>query len=187
MCRETRHRGKMTESPAVGKFGASGLASSARAAHHKRMVLSAGILLWRHGANGVEVLLGHFGGPRWARKDAGAWAIPKGVVEAGETPEQAARREFLEELGVPAEGDLVPLGRIRQKGGKSVEAFALEGEFDSAAIRSNSFTLEWPPRSGRVQSFPEIDRAQWFTLAEAREKILPSQAPILDLFEAGLG
>jgi predicted NUDIX family NTP pyrophosphohydrolase len=148
------------------------------------MVLSAGILLWRHGAEGaVEVLLGHFGGPLWAKKDAGAWAIPKGVVEAGETPEQAARREFQEELGFPAEGELVPLGRIRQKGGKIVEAFALEGDLDADAIRSNSFTLEWPPRSGRTQSYPEIDRAAWFNLAKAREKILPSQAPLLDLLE----
>lgn len=150
------------------------------------MVLSAGILMWRHGADGVEVLLGHFGGPLWAKKDEGAWAIPKGVVEAGETPEQAARREFQEELGFPAEGDLVPLGRIWQKGGKYVEAFALEGDLDAGAIRSNHFTLEWPPRSGRMQSFPEIDRAAWFTLPEAREKILPSQGQILDLFEAAL-
>lgn len=151
------------------------------------MILSAGILLWRHGAGGArEVLLGHFGGPLWARKDEGAWAIPKGVVEAGETPEQAARREFAEELGFPAEGPLVPLGRIRQKGGKHVEAFAMEGEFDPEVISSNPFTLEWPPRSGRFQSFPEIDRAAWFTLAEAREKILPSQAPLLDLLEAAL-
>ena len=151
------------------------------------MILSAGILMWRHGAGGaIEVLLGHFGGPLWAKKDAGAWAIPKGVVEGGETPEQAARREFQEELGFPAEGDLVPLGRIRQEGGKHVEAFALEGDLDAGAIRSNHFTLEWPPRSGRMQSFPEIDRACWFTLPEAREKILPSQGQILDLFEAAL-
>lgn len=151
------------------------------------MVLSAGILLWRRGAEGaVEVLLGHFGGPLWAKKDAGAWAIPKGVVEPGETPEQAARREFQEELGYPAEGDLVPLGRIRQKGGKYVDAFALEGDLDAAAIRSNHFTLEWPPRSGRMQSFPEIDRAVWLTLAEARQMILPSQTPILDAFEAAV-
>lgn len=150
------------------------------------MLLSAGILLWRHGPDGVEVLLGHFGGPLWAKKDAGAWAIPKGQIEAGETPEQAARREFQEELGFPAEGDLVPLGRIRQKGGKMVEAFALEGDLDAAAIRSNAFTLEWPPRSGRRQSFPELDRAAWFTLAEAREKMLASQLPILDQFETGL-
>ena len=151
------------------------------------MVLSAGILLWRHGANGaVQVLLGHFGGPLWAQKDAGAWAIPKGMVEAGETPGQAARREFEEELGFPAEGELVALGRIRQRGGKYVEAFALEGEFDASSIRSNMFTLEWPPRSGRFQAFPELDRAGWFALDEAREKILPSQAPLLDLLDAAL-
>jgi predicted NUDIX family NTP pyrophosphohydrolase len=151
------------------------------------MVLSAGILLWRHGADGaIEVLLGHFGGPLWAKKDEGAWAIPKGVVEPDETPDRAARREFQEELGFSAEGALVPLGRIRQKGGKYVEAFALEGDLDADAIRSNAFTLEWPPRSGRMQSFPEIDRAAWFSLAEAREKILPSQAQILDLLAAKL-
>jgi predicted NUDIX family NTP pyrophosphohydrolase len=146
--------------------------------------LSAGILLWRHGAEGVEVLLGHFGGPLWAKKDAGAWAIPKGLVEEGETVEEAARREFQEELGFPAEGALVPLGRIRQKGGKYVEAFALEGDLVADAIRSNHFTLEWPPRSGRMQRFPEIDRAAWFTLTEAREKILLSQSSVLDAFDA---
>jgi len=151
------------------------------------MVLSAGILMWRHGAGGApEVLLGHFGGPAWAKRDAGAWAIPKGLVGEGETHEQAARREFEEELGFPAEGPLVPLGRIRQKGGKYVEAFALEGALDPGAISSNTFTLEWPPRSGRFQAWPEIDRAAWFTLDEAREKILPSQAPLLDLLEAAL-
>lgn len=151
------------------------------------MVLSAGILMWRHGADGaVEVLLGHFGGPLWARKDDGAWAIPKGVVEAGETAEQAARREFEEELGAAARGRLTPLGQIKQKGGKIVEAFALEGDLDAEAISSGLFTLEWPPRSGRVQSFPEIDRAGWFDLAEARAKVLPSQAPLLDLLEASL-
>jgi len=146
--------------------------------------LSAGILMWRRRAGGVEVLLGHFGGPLWARKDEGAWAIPKGLVEDGEDLEACARREFEEELGVRPEGALVPLGRIRQRGGKYVEAFALEGELDAAAIVSNRFTMEWPPRSGRFQSWPELDRAGWFTLAEARAKILPSQLPILDLFEA---
>lgn len=146
--------------------------------------LSAGILMWRRGAaGGREVLLGHFGGPLWAKRDAGAWAIPKGLVEPGEDLEACARREFEEELGVRPEGPLVPLGRIRQKGGKWVEAFALEGDLDAAAIASNNFTLEWPPKSGRFQSFPEIDRAAWFPLAEARGKILPSQAEILDLLE----
>src|SRR4051812_20638707 len=150
--------------------------------------LSAGILMWRRGAAGaVEVLLGHFGGPIWAKRDAGAWAIPKGLVEPGEDLEACARREFEEELGVKPEGALVPLGRIRQKGGKMVEAFALEGDLDAGAIVSNPFTLEWPPRSGRFQSFPEIDRAAWFGLGAAREKILPSQSGILDLLEIVAG
>jgi len=143
--------------------------------------LSAGILMWRRGADGIEVLLGHFGGPLWAKRDAGAWAIPKGLVEPGEEYEACARREFEEELGVKPEGPLLPLGRIRQKGGKQVEAFALEGELDPAAIVSNPFTLEWPPKSGRFQTWPEIDRAGWFTLAAARAKILPSQAALLNL------
>lgn len=145
--------------------------------------LSAGLLLWRRRAGGIEVLLGHFGGPLWAKRDAGAWAIPKGLVEEGESLEAAARREFEEELGARPEGPLTPLGRIRQKGGKYVEAFALEGDLDAERIVSNHFTLEWPPKSGRFQSCPEIDRARWFTLAEAREIILPSQSPILDLFD----
>ena len=147
--------------------------------------LSAGILMWRRAAAGeVEVLLGHFGGPLWAKRDAGAWAIPKGLVAPGEALEACARREFEEELGSRPEGPLTPLGRIRQKGGKWVEAFAAEGDLDAEAISSNMFEAEWPPRSGSFQSLPEIDRAAWFTLAEAREKILPSQAAILDLFSA---
>ena len=148
--------------------------------------VSAGILMWRRRAGGVEVLLGHFGGPYWVKRDAGAWAIPKGLIEPGEDAEAAARREFAEELGVRPEGPLVPLGRIRQKGGKWVEAFALEGYLDAEAIVSNEFTVEWPPKSGRFQRYPEIDRARWFSLAEAREKILPSQRAILDLFETQL-
>jgi predicted NUDIX family NTP pyrophosphohydrolase len=148
--------------------------------------VSAGILMWRRGAGGgeTEVLLGHFGGPLWAKRDAGAWAIPKGLVEEGESAQQAARREFAEELGTVPEGPLTPLGRIRQQGGKWVEAFALEGDLDAEAITGNHFTLEWPPRSGRFASYPEIDRAAWFGLTEARAKILPSQLPILARFEA---
>ena len=145
--------------------------------------LSAGILMWRRGGGGLEVLLAHFGGPIWAKRDAGAWAIPKGLVEEGEDLEACARREFEEELGAAPEGELVPLGRIRQKGGKWVEAFALEGDFDPEGLASNQYSVEWPPRSGRLRSFPEVDRVAWFALAEAREKILPSQIPILERFE----
>lgn len=115
---------------------------------------SAGILLYRRREGAVEVLLGHFGGPYWAKKDDGAWAIPKGLIEAGETAEAAARREFSEELGSPIEGPVTPLGRIRQKGGKYVAAFAAEGDLDADAIVSNRFTMEWPPRSGNFQSYP---------------------------------
>jgi predicted NUDIX family NTP pyrophosphohydrolase len=144
---------------------------------------SAGILMWRRRAGEIEVLLTHFGGPMWRNKDEGAWAIPKGLIEPGEAPEAAARREFEEELGVKPEGELVSLGRIRQKGGKWVEAFALEGALDADAIVSNRFTVEWPPRSGRFGSYPEVDRAAWFSLDEARRMILPSQLPILDRLE----
>jgi predicted NUDIX family NTP pyrophosphohydrolase len=145
--------------------------------------LSAGILMWRRRGAGFEVLLAHFGGPQWRSKDEGAWAIPKGLVEPDEELEACARREFEEELGVPAEGALVSLGRIRQKGGKYVEPFALEGDLDADAIVSNRVTVEWPPRSGRFGSWPEVDRAAWFGLAEARRRILPSQQPILEAFE----
>ena len=145
--------------------------------------LSAGILMWRRRETGLEVLLAHFGGPLWRNRDAGAWAIPKGLVEPGEDPAACARREFEEELGTRPEGELTPLGRIRQKGGKYVEAFALEGDLDTERIASNEFTMEWPPRSGRFESFAEIDRAQWLGLGAAREKILPSQAPLLDRLE----
>jgi len=141
---------------------------------------SAGVLLYRRTAAGTEVLLGHPGGPFWQRRDVGAWMMPKGEIAADEAPEQAARREFAEELGAAAEGTLQPLGRIRQRGGKWVDGFALEGDFDPATLRSLSFTLEWPPRSGRLASFPELDRVAWFTLAEARRHILASQSEFLD-------
>lgn len=130
------------------------------------------------------MLLAHFGGPYWAKKDDGAWAIPKGLIEEGESAEQAARREFGEEVGPVPEGPLLPLGDIRQKGGKLVTAFAIEADFDPAALASNSFTIEWPPRSGQMKSFPEIDRVQWFEPNEATRKILPSQRPILDALAA---
>jgi predicted NUDIX family NTP pyrophosphohydrolase len=136
---------------------------------------------WRAGE--LQLLLVHPGGPFWRGKDAGAWMIPKGGVEAGEEPADAARREFEEELGTKLEGPLTPLGRIRQAGGKWVEAFALEGDLDVDRIVSNHFSLEYPPRSGRFQSFPEVDAAAWFTLPEARAKMLASQLPLLDAVE----
>ena len=145
--------------------------------------LAAGILMWRRRGAERQVLLAHFGGPHWRGRDDGAWAIPKGQIEPGETLEACARREFEEEMGVRAEGPLAALGRIRQKGGKYVEAFALEGDLDADACVSNTFTVEWPPRSGQFGTFPEMDRAAWLSLDEARRKILPSQLPILDAFE----
>jgi predicted NUDIX family NTP pyrophosphohydrolase len=142
---------------------------------------SAGILLYRVGDRGLEVLLVHPGGPFFARKDDGAWSIPKGLYEDDEEPLAAARREFAEELGSPCpDGPALDLGEIRQKNGKRVTAWALEGDLDAETITSNTFTIEWPPRSGRRQEFPEIDRAGWFTLDAAGAKILAAQAPLLD-------
>src|SRR5262245_4891272 len=141
---------------------------------------SAGILLYRRSAHGVEVLLVHPGGPFWARRDLGAWSIPKGEYGTDENPQSAARREFAEELGIEFAGELRPLGEVKQKAGKRVVGFAASGDLDASAVRSNSFEMEWPPRSGRMQSFPEIDRAEWFELDAARQKIIPGQAPFLD-------
>jgi predicted NUDIX family NTP pyrophosphohydrolase len=147
---------------------------------------SAGILLYRRRAGTLEVLLIHPGGPYWRNKDAGAWMIPKGGVEEGEEPLAAALREFEEEVGTRLEGTPRPLCRIRQKGGKWVEAYALEGDLDADAIVSNEFQLEVPARSGRFRSYPEVDRAAWMALPKARRMILPSQSPILDALEASL-
>lgn len=147
---------------------------------------SAGILLYRREKGEILVLLTHFGGPFWRRKDAGAWAIPKGELAPEETAETAARREFAEELGSEPKGALHALGEVRQKGGKRVEVFALEGDFDVAQVRSNQFIMEWPPHSGRQQSFPEVDRAEWFSLPAAAQKILPSQRPFLDRLQQHL-
>ncbi len=141
---------------------------------------SAGILLYKRSAGELQVLLAHPGGPFWQKRDLGAWTIPKGEYESGELPEDAARREFREELGIDAIGILQPLGEVAQKGGKHVTAFALEGDFDVSVLRSNTFELEWPPRSGRIVTFPEIDKVEWMTLDLARKKILPSQTPLLD-------
>ena len=148
---------------------------------------SAGILLYRRRSGRIEVLLAHPGGPFWARRDDGAWTIPKGLIDAGETPEAAARREFSEELGAEAAGTLLPLGSVRQRGGKHVEAFALEGDFDVATLRSNTFETEWPPRSGHMNTYPEVDRAAWMDLATAHIKLLDAQRPLLDRLEAALG
>ena len=142
---------------------------------------SGGVLAYRRGRHGLEVLLVHLGGPFWRNKDDGAWSIPKGEIEAEEDPEQAARREFAEELGSTASiGPLRPLGEIRQRGGKRVVAFYGEGEFDPATLVSNSFEIEWPPRSGRLQAFPEIDRAEWFDLDTAKTKILSGQVELVE-------
>jgi predicted NUDIX family NTP pyrophosphohydrolase len=142
--------------------------------------MSAGILMYRHGDGGLDVLLVHPGGPFWRNRDLGAWSIPKGELNDGEDPEEAARREFAEELGSAATGRLRPLGQVRQRGGKIVLAYALEGTLDADAVRSNEISIEWPPRSGRTIPIPEIDRAEWFPLALAQEKILLSQQPFLD-------
>lgn len=147
---------------------------------------SAGLLLYRRREHGVEVLLVHPGGPYWATKDEGAWSIPKGELEDGDEPIGRAAREFHEELGSPAP-DLaaaVPLGEVRQAGGKVVEAWAVEGDLDADRIESHAFEIEWPPRSGRMASFPEVDRAGWFDVATARRKLLAGQLPLLD---RGLG
>ena len=142
---------------------------------------SAGLLLYRMAGAAPEVLLVHPGGPFWARKDLGAWSIPKGEYAEGEDPRPCALREFEEELGFRApHGDLLELGEVTQRNHKVVTAWGLEGALDADAIRSNTFTLEWPPRSGRMAEFPEVDRAGWFPLEEARERIIPAQAAFLD-------
>jgi predicted NUDIX family NTP pyrophosphohydrolase len=144
---------------------------------------SAGILLYRRAGEAVEVLLVHPGGPYWAKKDEGAWSIPKGMLEEGEEPLQCALRELEEELGSPfsfAAEELIELGSVRQKAGKVVHCWAAEGDFDPATLRSNTFSMEWPPRSGGEREFPEVDRAEWFGLERARLKIIAAQAEFLD-------
>jgi predicted NUDIX family NTP pyrophosphohydrolase len=148
---------------------------------------SAGTLVYRNRAGAIEVLLVHPGGPFWQKRDLGAWSIPKGEYVDGEDAEAAARREFTEETGWMIAGEMTALGDIRQKAGKTVTAFAAECDFDPATLASNSFEMEWPPRSGRVASFPEVDRAGWFALADAREKIIEGQRPLLDRLEELLG
>ena len=148
--------------------------------------LSAGVLLFRQQSDEIEVLLIRPGGPYWRNKDAGAWMIPKGMVEAGEAPAEAALREFEEETGTRLTTVPFPLGTVRQSGGKMVQAFAVEGDLDTATIRSTLFELEWPPRSGRRELFPEVADGRWMTLAEARKMMLPSQLPLLDALESKL-
>jgi predicted NUDIX family NTP pyrophosphohydrolase len=145
-----------------------------------RTAVSAGLLLFRRNGGAFEFFLAHPGGPFWAGREAGAWTIPKGAVEEGEDFLDAARREFLEETGIVASGPFIPLGSIRQKAGKTVHAWAWEGDADPAAITSNSTTAEWPRGSGKRISFPEVDRCAWFTLESARAKMNPAQSELLD-------
>jgi predicted NUDIX family NTP pyrophosphohydrolase len=143
--------------------------------------------MYRRVRQGIEVLLVHPGGPFWAKKDLGAWTIPKGEYPDGEEPLACAVREFEEETGARLQGDFQPLGEIVQRGGKHVIAFAIESDFDIASLRSNTFEMVWPPKGGRRQSFPEVDRAAWFSPAEARRKILPSQADLIARLERAIG
>ena len=149
--------------------------------------LSAGIVLYRRREAGLEVLILHPGGPFWARKDDGAWSIPKGEYLEGEEPFSVAKREFLEETGSELNGRGVELTPAKQPSGKIIRAWAVEGDIDAASIRSNSFSMEWPPKSGHVQEFPEIDRALWCDLTVARRKLLQGQRPLLDELEQRLG
>ena len=148
--------------------------------------VSAGLLLFRRAPDGVQVLLAHLGGPFFASKDLNAWGVPKGEVEEGEEPLTAARREFEEETGFAPVGPFLPLQSVKQKSGKVVQAWAVEGEFDPRLLVSNTFELEWPRGSGKVQTFPEIDRAEWLALAAARKKIIVAQMSFLDRLEAAL-
>jgi predicted NUDIX family NTP pyrophosphohydrolase len=152
---------------------------------------SGGLLMYRRRDGGLEVFLVHPGGPFWAKKDFGAWSIAKGEYSEGEDPLQAARREFTEETGFDtgfaADGDFIDLGTIKQAGGKLVSVWAVEGDCDPVQIRSNTCMIEWPPRSGRKMEIPEVDRAAWFGMGEARERILKSQALVIDLLIARLG
>jgi predicted NUDIX family NTP pyrophosphohydrolase len=156
------------------------------------MLHSAGLLMYRFGPQGLQVLLAHPGGPYWARKDDGAWTLPKGEYPAGADALEEAQREFAEETGWSSQGPYLPLGELRQKSGKRIRAWAFEGDCDAAQLRSNAFEMEWPPRSGRMQAFPEIDRAAWFTPEEARRKLIAGQVPFIDalllqLQQAGRG
>lgn len=147
---------------------------------------SAGLLCFRKGSDGPEVLLVHPGGPFWAKRDDGAWSIPKGEIEPDEDPLMAARREFEEETGFQAVGDPIPLDPLRQSGGKLVFAWAMRGDCDPSRLKSNTFSMEWPPKSGTKREFPEVDRAAWFPIETARRKILKGQAPLIAELEVKL-
>jgi predicted NUDIX family NTP pyrophosphohydrolase len=150
---------------------------------------SAGLLVYRLGANSeLEVLIAHMGGPLWAKKDSRAWSIPKGEYHDGEDSLAAARREFEEEMGSPPpSGDVIDLGEQRQPSGKIIITYAVEGDFDLTGFRSNTFAMEWPPRSGRIQEFPEMDRAEWMTTERASEMLVTGQVPILEVLSKHLG
>ena len=143
---------------------------------------SAGLLLFRE-IDGLEVLLVHMGGPYWKKKDLGSWSIPKGEFSDDEDPLSAAKREFEEETGTAVDGDFIPLEPLKQSGGKVIYAWALRSDFDCSTLKSNSFSMEWPPKSGKQQEFPEIDQAAWFTVAIAKQKILLGQAPFIEQLE----
>ena len=149
-------------------------------------IRSAGLLMFRRASGGVEVLLAHPGGPFWSRRDEGAWTLPKGEIDPGEDPLAAAQREFLEETGFTSTPPFHSLGELRQKSGKRISAWAFEGDADPAALVSLHFELEWPPRSGRTQAFPEVDRVAWFGLPEARRRLIPGQVPFLDALAQAL-
>jgi len=148
--------------------------------------VSAGLLLFRRSGSGLELFIAHPGGPFWRDRDAGAWTIPKGIVEAGEDFLDAARREFEEETGIHSTGPFIPLGSIRQKAGKTIHAWGWEGDADPSAIVSNTMRTEWPRGSGRWIEFPEVDRCGWFDPASARERMNPAQAELIDRLEAAL-
>lgn len=150
------------------------------------IVRSAGLLMFRRRGGALEVLLAHPGGPFWSRRDAAAWTLPKGEIGPGEEPLAAARREFAEETGFASAPPFVPLGELRQKSGKRISAWAFEGDADPATLASNTFEMEWPPRSGRTRSFPEIDRVAWFDPGVARAKLIAGQVPFIDALEAWL-